>query len=323
MLRSWNTSVTPMPWKKPAGYKVSVATRQVRPVRSWLSDGVCTMAAVAAVVSLASVRTASQASPGQARCPDESALFHPCALARAKTFDPPRTPDGKPDLQGFWRGPGSGTENIEEHPKTLDDNGGKSLIVDPTEGKIPYQPWALLQRTKNREKYVEPNAPCFLSGVPRTFYVPTQIQILQPAGYVLALVERAHAYRIIPTDGRPHIGENIRLWQGDSAGRWEGNTLVVDVTNQNAKTWLDQAGNFHTDAAHMVERVTLVDADTIHYAITIEDRLAYTRAWTMAFPLKRNRQKGFELLEEACHEGERNTQNLLDLGFTIYPGVRR
>ena len=312
-----------MLWKKPAADKRAPFRTRGAPVTSRLSDSVCTMAAVLAVASLVSVRAAGQASQAQARCPDESALFHPCALARAKTFDPPRTPDGKPDMQGFWRGPGAGTENIEEHSKTLDDNGGKSLIVDPADGKIPYQPRAPAQRTENREKYVEPNAPCFLSGVPRTLYVPTQIQILQPAGHVLVLAERAHAYRIIPTDGRPHVGVNIHLWQGDSRGRWQGNTLVVDVTNQNAKAWFDQAGNFYTDVVHMIERFTLIDADTIHYEVTIEDSTVYTKPWTMTLPLKRNTQRGFEMLEEACHEGERNTQHLLDLGYTIYPGVRR
>jgi len=111
------------------------------------------------------------------------------------------------------------------------------------------------------------------------------------------------------------------LWQGDSRGRWEGNTLVVDVTNQNGRAWLDQAGHFYTQAAHMVERLTLVDLNTIHYQVTIDDPTAFTKPWTMAFPLRRNRQPGFALLEEACHEGERSTDRLLGLGFKIYPGV--
>ena len=121
--------------------------------------------------------------------------------------------------------------------------------MDPPDGKVRYQPWGPAQRSENREEDVEPNAPCFLSGVPRTFYVPTQIQFVQPSGYVLVLVERAHAYRVIPTDGRPHVGADVRLWQGDSQGHWEGNTLVVDVTNQNGKAWLDQA-EISTATAH-------------------------------------------------------------------------
>ena len=141
-------------------------------------------------------------------------------------------------------------------------------------------------------------------------YVPTQIEILQSATHVLILFERAHTYRIIPLDARPHIGGTIGLWQGDSRGHWEGSSLAVDVTNQSGRAWFDQAGNFYTSAAHMVERFTLIDADTIHYQVTIDDPTVYTRPWTMAFPLRRNKQPGFRLLEEACHEGERNTQPL-------------
>jgi hypothetical protein len=278
-----------------------------------------TIIATTAVALLASMLVARAQT--QAGCPGEPALFHPCALARAKTFNPPRTPDGRPDLQGFWRGQPAATENIEEHPKTDDDDGGKSLIVSPPNGKIPYHPWAAVQAKENRAKYIEPNVPCFPSGVPRSLYVPTQIEILQTPGYVLILFERAHTYRVIPTAGTPHVGGGIRLWQGDSRGRWENNTLVVDVANNNARPWFDQAGNFYSDAVHMVERLTLIDPDTIHYQVTIEDATVYTEPWTMAFPIRRNKEKGFRLLEEACHEGERNTDPLLRLGYRIYPGA--
>ena len=242
--------------------------------------------------------------------------------AQAPAYRPARTPDGKPDLQGFWRGPTSGTENVEEHPKTDDDDGGKSLIVDPPDGRIPYQAWAKTLQLENRKKYVEPNVPCFPSGVPRSLYVPTQVEILQSPGNVLILFERAHTYRIIPTTPRPHVGSRIDMWMGDSRGRWEGNTLVVDVTNHNAKTWFDQAGNFHSPAARMVERFTPADQDTIQYQVTIEDPRVYTRAWTMAFPLRRNKERGLHLLEEACHEGERNTDPLIRAGQQIYPGIK-
>jgi len=276
------------------------------------------LAGLAGAMLLSQTLSAQTASP----CPAEPAQFHPCAQAKAKTFRPPRTREGRPDLQGFWRGPAYGTENIEAHPMTDDDNGGPSLIVDPPDGRIPYQPWAAAAMKENREKYVEPNVPCFPSGVPRSMYVPTQIEILQSSGHVLVLFERAHTYRIIPTSARPHAGANITLWMGDSRGRWEGNTLVVDVRNHNAKTWFDQAGNFHSSGAHMVERLTLVEPDTIHYQVRIEDPRVYTRPWTMAFPLRRNKEQGFRLLEEACHEGERNTDPLIRGGQRIYPGVR-
>lgn len=237
-------------------------------------------------------------------------------------FDPPKTIEGVPDLQGFWRGPASGTENVEEHPKTDDDEGGKSLIVDPVDWKIPYQAWAQALRGQHRTTYVEPNVPCFPSGVPRSLYVPTQIEFLQTAGYVLILFERAHTYRVIPTTGKPPVGADVRLWMGNSRGRWEGKTLVVDVTNHNAKVWLDQAANFYSDDVHIVERFTLIDRNTMHYQATIEDPGVYTRPWTMAFSLRRNAEPGFRLLEEACHEGERNTDPLIGLGYRIYPGMK-
>lgn len=249
-------------------------------------------------------------------------LSRSSAAQAPASYRPAQTPDGKPDLQGFWRGPASGTENIEEHPKTDDDDGGKSLIVDPADGKVPYQAWAKTLQQENRSKYVEPNVPCFPSGVPRSMYVPTQVEILQSPGNVLILFERAHTYRIIPTTPRPHVGSRINMWMGDSRGRWEGNTLVVDVTNNNAKTWFDQAGNFYSPAAHIVERFTPVDADTINYQVTIEDPRVYTRPWTMVFPLRRNKERGLRLLEEACHEGERNTDPLIRAGQQIYPGVK-
>jgi hypothetical protein len=208
-------------------------------------------------------------------CAGQPALFHPCALKVAAAFDPPKTSDGVPDLQGYWRGPASGTENIEEHPKTDEDNGGKSLIVDPADGTIPYQAWARSVPSANRTKYVEPNVPCFPSGVPRSLYVPTQIEFLQTTGYVLILFERAHTYRVIPTTETPHVGINLRLWMGDSRGHWEGKTLVVDVTNHNAKVWFDQTANFYTDAVHVVERFTLMDRNTIHYQVTIDDPNVY------------------------------------------------
>ena len=275
--------------------------------------------AVASAIGIASLAEAR----AQGGCPAEPARFHPCALAAAKTFSPPRTPDGRPDLQGFWRGPASGTENVEEHPMTDDDNGGKSLIIEPADGKVPYQPWAAALQTENRRRYIEPNVPCFPSGVPRSLYVPTQIEILQTGDHVLILFERAHTYRIIPTVARPHVGAGIDLWMGDSRGRWDGNTLEVDVTNHNAKTWFDQAGNFHSPAAHMTERFTLIDADTIHYQVRIDDASVNTHPWTMAKTLRRNKEKGFRLLEEACHEGERNTDPLIRAGQKIYPGVRK
>lgn len=275
----------------------------------------CVGAAVAVAVLAAPLTSAQEG------CPADPARFHPCALARAAVFEPPRTSDGRTDLSGFWRGPGAATESIEAHPKTEDDNGGPSLVIDPPDGRIPYQPWAAAQRDENKARYVDPNVPCFPSGVPRSLYTPTTIQILQAPRYVIVLFERAHTYWIIPTDAGPHVGQEVGLWQGDFRGRWEGRTLVADVTSLNGRPWFDQAGNFYSERAHIVMRFTPIDPDTIHVAATIEDPAVYTRPWTMAFPLRRNKERNLELFEEACHEGERNTEPLFGLGYRIYPGV--
>ncbi len=282
--------------------------------------------ATAAVLTALSLASASLAARGQAprtpsACPDDDpAVFHPCAIARAKTFDPPRTADGHPDLQGYWRHRTPAHESLEAHPKNVDDAGGPGVIVDPADGKVPLQPWAAAKRKENAEKYIDQNIVCFMSGVPRHIYMGVY-QILQTPGYVVILSEEAHAYRVITMDARPHIGKDILLWQGDSRGQWEGNTLVVDTTNQNGKPWLDQRATFYTEEAHVVERLSLIDADTIHFEATIDDPNVYTRPWTMAFPLRRNTQERFELMEEACHEGEWNTEHRLRLGYKIYPGI--
>ena len=113
----------------------------------------------------------------------------------------------------------------------------------------------------------------------------------------------AHSYRIIPIDGRPHVGSKLKLWQGDSRGQWEGNTLVVDTTNQHGKS-LDMMGDFHGDGLHVVERFAVVDADTIHYEATLDDPDVYTQRWTMALTLRRDREVQ-DIWEMACHEGNR------------------
>jgi hypothetical protein len=255
-----------------------------------------------------------QAPGAQSGCPDEPARFRPCAIEKEKTFDPPRTSDGKPDLQGYWA-PGIQAFDIETHPETFDYRGEPTLVVDPPDGKVPYQPSALAKRNDRAShhtdpttlEYVDPNARCFLRGVPRQMWI-MQFRIVQPPGSanVAMVFEQNHAYRIIPTDGRPHLGETIRLWMQDSRGHWEGNTLVVDSANGNGRTWLDNQGNFYSAGAHVVERIALVDRDTLHYEATITDPAVFTRPWTLAYPVKRVKDKSFEIMEFACHEGNRS-----------------
>jgi hypothetical protein len=146
-------------------------------------------------------------------------------------------------------------------------------------------------------------------------------QILQTPENITILSEEAHAFRVIPMDSRPRIARNVRLWLGDSRGRWDGNTLVIETTNHNGRVFLDRRGTFYTDTAKVTERFTMLDRNTIAYGATIDDPLVYTRPFTIAFMLSRHPTEGFELWEDACHEGEANVQELYNLGFKKYPGI--
>lgn len=204
-------------------------------------------------------------------------------------------------------------------PGRLTYSGG---LVDPADGRLPLQPWAAAKRNeinknsddpKGNLNYVDPRALCYLPGVPFSNYATPYngYQIVQTPERVLILSEWNHTYRHIPLNGRPHVGQNIRLWMGDSRGRWEGDTLVVDVTNFNDKTWLSGDGEFHSEALHIVERFTLIDGDTIRYEATVEDPKVFTRPWTLAFNFNRA-ETGYELFEYACHEGNRAPELILN-----------
>ena len=253
-------------------------------------------------------------------CPDDNPVtIRTCGLDRAKTFTPPKTQDGKPDFSGFWGGSQVAHESLEAHPRTPDDNGGPSVIVDPADGKVPIQPWAEVKRLENRARYIDQNAQCFQSGVPRHLYMGTY-QFLQTPTHIVMLSEETNAVRMVALDGRPHVGKDILLWQGDSRGRFEGNTLVIETTNQNGMPRLDQQGHFYTDAAKVTERFTMFDPNTILFEATIDDPFVYTRPFTIAIGLHRNRRPGYELWEESCYEGESNSNHLLNLGYRNYPG---
>jgi hypothetical protein len=242
-----------------------------------------------------------------------------CGREAARSFNPPKTADGKPDFSGYWGGAQNPHENLEAHPRTPDDNGGPSALVDPPDGKVPMQPWAEAKRAENRKRYIDQNAQCFMSGVPRHLYMGAY-QFIQTPTRLVMLSEEANAFRVVYLDDRPRLGPTLTLWQGDSHGRWEGNTLVVTTTNQNGNPWLDQQGRFITDAATVTERFTMFEANGILYEVTIDDPLVYTRPFTIALGLRKNTQPGREIWEESCYEGEQNTQYLRKLGYTTYPG---
>jgi hypothetical protein len=283
--------------------------------------GLC--AAVLLVLAASAARPSAQgALPRTAGgCPLDPVKFHECALPKTKTFNPPRTPDGRPDMQGYWERAFT-SQDIEEHGADgLNVQPGPSLVIDTPDHKIPYQPWALEFRKGIVDRFISPLASCLPPGIPRDIVAPAAHQIVQAPGYVMHLLEYSHSYRVIPTGSEGHVSGNVKLWQGNSRGRWEGNTLVVDVTNLNGLAWLDNAGNFASDALHVVERFTMIDGDTIHWEGRIEDSKVYTRPWTMVSALTRNKEPGFEIWEQACHEGNRSVKGQLDLGMKPFSGA--
>ncbi|MDH3420587.1 MAG: hypothetical protein OEQ25_10080 [Gammaproteobacteria bacterium] len=238
-------------------------------------------------------------------------------------WPPIQLPDGQPDVQGAWRPVNGGTQSLEramssgdffrelmgedipEHP---------SRIVDPEDGRVPYQPWARALQQELEAVYQNPTRPehidtqtrCLGPGVPRLYYFP-RYRILQPPGSVVFVWDQYHSYRVIPLDGRPHISPRIKLWSGDGRGRWEGNTLIVDTTNLNGKSRLDVIGDFFSDQAHVEERFIFIDGSTMHYEATITDPTVFTRPWTMR--VVQRRQPEEEFWEFACHEGERDADS--------------
>lgn len=287
------------------------------------------MAASAAIITLLLPASSvfSQNWVAESVCPDNvPAVFHQCALEAVASFDPPRTAGGQPKLAGYWRLPngdiGGAYEDLEEHGEGLDFSGGPAVIVDPPDGQIPMRAWAEARRGELPQRYIHHNAACFLSGVPNNMYHGEERQLLQTPDYLVILTGNTHTYRVVPLSPHPPVGDNIRLWEGVSSGRWEGDTLVIETTNQNAKSWLDQSGTFYTEDVHVTERLTLIDPDTIHYEATIDDPNVFTRHFTVVFPYRRNAVEGFEMPESACYE---NNEGLMELyrtvGVTPYPGI--
>jgi hypothetical protein len=285
----------------------------------------------AVVIAAAALLSTSASAQGSGTAPVENTpqsvcpgAFDPvrilaCGREHAKTFKPPRTAGGQPDFSGYWGGSQVPHENLEAHPQTPDDTGGPSALVDPADGKVPMQAWAEEKRKENRERYIDQNAQCFMSGVPRHLYMG-QYQFIQTKDRLVMLSEEANAFRIVYLDDRPFLGKDLVLWQGDSRGRFEGDTLVVVTKNQNGNSWLDQQGRFYTDAATVTERFTFFEANSILYEVTIDDPLVYTRPFTIVLALRRNTRQGFEIWEESCYEGESNTQHLKNIGYRTYPG---
>jgi hypothetical protein len=209
----------------------------------------------------------------------------------------PRTPDGKPNLQGIWQVRNRASYNLEDHFARNGMPAGRSVI---TGGTIPYQPWALEKRNENylNRRTTDPLSNCYLPGVPRIMYMEFPFHIFQTRDHVAMTFEWSQVFRLIYTNGSKHT-TGIEFWMGDSRGRWEGDTLVVDVRNHNDRTWFDMSGNFHSEALVVVERYTMVDADAIQYEATIEDPKVFTRPWTISMRFYRHKDME-RILEYQC-----------------------
>jgi hypothetical protein len=211
----------------------------------------------------------------------------------------PRTADGKPNLNGIWQVMNAAHWDLEPHSAQEGVPPGVGVVEGDT---IPYQPWAAARKKENyaNRAALDPINKCFLPGVPRIMYVPFPFQITHTPKYVVLTHEYQHVTRIVYTDGSPHAPPND-FWMGDSRGRWEGDTLVVDTTHFNDRTWFDMAGNFHSDALHVVERFTPLDAGhVLQYEATIEDPKVFTRPWKISMPIYRRAEPNVQLLDYDC-----------------------
>jgi hypothetical protein len=240
-----------------------------------------------------------------------------------QAYRAPRGPDGKPDLNGIWQALNEANYDIEAHvarpamalrpgpygpvPAAPTLALGAVGAVPPSlgvveGGEIPYKPEALARRTQNQQDWLnlDPEIKCYLPGVPRANYMPYPFQILQSASALMFVYEYAGAVRnIFLKDPGPAPADS---WMGRSVGHWDGDTLVIDVTDLNDQTWFDRAGNFHSDKLHVVERYTRTSPDVISYEATIEDPNVFTRPWKISMPLYRRQEKNAQLLDFKCAE---------------------
>jgi hypothetical protein len=238
------------------------------------------------------------------------------AAQAARTI--PRTPEGRPNLDGIWQVRNRASADLQEHPSRYLMPAGLSVIDG---GEIPYQPWAARKKAENftNRATADPLAKCYMAGVPRMMYLEWPFQILQTRDHIAMAFEWTQVYRLVYTNGTPH-DDRVQPWMGDSRGRWEGDTLIVEVANHNDQTWFDAAGDFHSDALRVVERYTMRDPDTIQYEATIEDPKVFTRPWKISMPFYR--QRGMDrILEYHCQaEKEEASGDFEPEPRTWYPG---
>ena len=269
-------------------------------------------------------------------------------LGQTRAFVPGKTPDGQPDIRGMWVNfdstpfeapPPQGQTNGAPIPSAPGVNppsfwadhdspmkaARRSMVIDPPSGRVPVMKWAEdkraydLDHVQDHEAHQTSWERCITRGMPAGMFPAgynNAYEFIQVPGYVIIRYEMIHNARIIPIDGRPRLSEKIRQWDGEPRGHWEGTTLVVESTNYNDKGMIATSaatarirGIPQTEALHVVERFTPVDANTMMYRATVEDKNVYTAPWTVEMPLTRDPK--YVMFEYSCQEGNYATPNIL------------
>jgi len=261
---------------------------------------------LAAAVSLTVAPTAQQ---GRGNAPAAPAAGQGRGAAAR-----PATIAGHPNFNGVWQAIGSAHWNLEDHSAAAAGPAnapfwqlgamfaipaGQSVVVG---GTIPYLPAGLKKRQENMAGWPksDPEAKCYMGGIPRSTYMPYPFQIVQGQKDILFVYEYASSNRIVHMD-KPSEAP-VDSWMGWSNGKWDGNTLVIEVTGNNDQTWFDRAGNHHSDALKVTERYTLAGENHINYEATIEDAKTFSKPWQIRMPLYRRMEQNAQLLEYKCVE---------------------
>jgi hypothetical protein len=212
-------------------------------------------------------------------------LIAAAAVAANLTAQTPAPARRPPDLQGVWRVWNLAKYDLEDHGAKPGVPAGRGFVVDPPDGRIPYRPEALAKREKNYAgtrdadpwKNSDPLVKCYLPGIPRMTYLGWPFQIIQTPDSVTFVYEWSHKKRVIPINSTVQVPKDETAWMGFARGRYEGNSLVINLTNFNSYTWFDMAGNYHSDALQVVERYTPINADALQYEATMTDPKVFTR----------------------------------------------
>jgi hypothetical protein len=270
------------------------------------TTGIITVLALAFVSHAGQARGPAPAQPAQAAPRGQAA---PAAAATRSPAGIPRMPDGKPNFTGLWQSMVTADWDIQDHVAQAGPfyQLGAIGTIPPGQGivdgnEIPYKPEALAQKKTNHDNWLtmDPVVKCYMPGVPRATYMPYPFMIVQSQKDLAIAYQFATSNRVINV-GKP-AQPSVDTWMGTSNGRWQGDTLIVDVIGMNDQTWFDRAGNYHSDALHVVESYKYRTPDVIDYEATIEDKNVFTQPWKISLPLYRHMEKNAQLGEFKCVE---------------------